>query len=183
MACSGTTYDHAIDDLGYINLWDIRHSGRRSLWKLEQIDVACIDFCPLEKQLLATSGGDGIKVWNTASGTVKANISILNDEITCLLWSPFRKEILFAHNNFLSLASFSSDEGHVLAKWEHFPKPNIVNDCDGFTGILSLHHLRNGKVVSIDTERRLCEHTAFLDQKPSEDTQNLINPEFSTVIR
>ena len=181
LACSGIGYN----EIGSINLWDIRYSGQRSLWNLKQNAVYCMDFCPLERQLLATGGEEGINVWDTVSGTMKVTISMPDADVTSLLWSPFRKEILFSNKNFLSLASFSSNEGHVFAKWNHSKNHNAINAYDE---IMSLQSLQNGKVISIDVDGMLCEHYAFLDHgqssiRPSKNTQSLMNPKLSSVIR
>jgi WD40 repeat protein len=166
-----------------VQLWDIRYSNFGPVHRLQHEQVRGMEFCPLQSDLLATGGKDGIKLWNTKTGIVKTTISISETNVNSVQWSPHRKELAAGHGNSLSMWSLidGGEKTHPLATWG-MPE-NFISDHREST-ILSLEKFERGKLLSLHSSGWLVVWDAF-GEAPVQ-TKSLLSerhyvPEFSVI--
>ena len=149
----------------HVTVWDLRNT-RDYLYKLEQEMARGLEYCPMDPNILATGGQDGIKLWDVKTGTLKTAISIPNKTVNSLLWSPYCREVLASYDHCLSLWSTDLVSGggnaQHLKEWEIIPEQ--ADDPIRSRGtILTMDHLSEGKVVTVDGHGWFFECQAFRD--------------------
>jgi WD40 repeat protein len=106
----------AIAVAGCVRLWDVRYFSKRApLQELRHEGVKGLGFsCPLQRNVLATGGANGVKLWNVQSGSLRATIPT-PEPVTSLSWSPHRKEIMASYGEVMAVWSLAP-QVHRLAK-------------------------------------------------------------------
>jgi WD40 repeat protein len=153
LACAGRN--------GLVRVWDVRNF-REPLHNLRHDGASGMEYSPGERNVLATGGRDGIKIWDIASGRQTVGISIPHKRVTSLLWSPYRKEILASYDQYLSVWSVSSEEARRLEEWQvSSSHPNNV--CPAPYEIVSMDHLSGGRVIAMGVNGRFFDYKVFGD--------------------
>jgi WD40 repeat protein len=153
LACAGKN--------GLVRVWDVRNF-REPLHNLRHDGASGMEYSPGERNVLATGGRDGIKIWDIASGRQTVGISIPHKTVTSILWSPYRKEILASYDEHLSVWSVSSEEARRLEEWQvSAAHPNNV--CRIPFVIVSMDHLSGGHVIAMGVNGRFFDYKVFGD--------------------
>ena len=96
----------AVADGDSIFLWDTRYPTKL-LRTLEHKRAMDLEFCPMQRNVLATGGSNGIHFWNVQSGNLRTTIPT-PAPVNSILWSPYRKEMMAAYGDVMGIWSLSN---------------------------------------------------------------------------
>ena len=93
----------------------------RLVLKQHKAAVKAMDWCPTNRGLLATGGGNDdrtIKLWNTNSGKMLSSVNA-KSQVTSIVWSKYRQELVSSHgwsDNHLALWKYGAGSGLTKLK-------------------------------------------------------------------
>jgi WD40 repeat protein len=154
-----------------VRLWDQRYSSGGPLLELQHDSVKGLEFCPLQRNVLATCGANSIHIWDAVSGELESTIPTL-DPATSLLWSPYRNELMTSVGETMTIWSLAGPQApvHRLAEW------SLAGTGAG--PIVSLDRFPDsGRVISLHKNGNLAVWNPFGDDSSAEPlvpvTQNI----------